>query len=130
MTLADQIRTRRTAKGLSKAELARQAKVSKAYIGQLEDPSRKSMPSYEVIDRIALVLGTTIGALMEKTVGIEDEEEIIPEPLRRLAIEENLQKAEVLMLSRIRYRGQQPSTKKDWWFLLESIKRACSIEEQ
>lgn len=126
MTLADQIRTRRTEQGLSKAALARRARISAAYLGQLENPAHRSSPSADVLIRIAGALGTSLAELMGKTlVGTSDVEVIVPDELRLLALEVGIPEMDVLMLARIEWCGRSPHTQEDYWFLYESIKRAC-----
>lgn len=128
MALADQIKQRRIDRHLSKAELARQTNISRGYMSQLEDPTRSTRPSVEVLYRIAFVLGTSLGDLLGRslrTPGNEEELVAIPEGLRQLALKVNLSTAEVQMLAGLQYRGQQPATEKDWWFILEAIRRTC-----
>lgn len=76
--------------------------------------------------RIAGALGTSLAELLGKTLGGTDAEEVlVPVELRLLALELAMPEAEVQMLARIEWRGRRPRTKKDFWFLYESIKRAC-----
>ncbi|HSB81393.1 MAG TPA: helix-turn-helix transcriptional regulator [Candidatus Methylomirabilis sp.] len=54
----------REARGLSQRDLAVKAKVSGAYIAQLETGVRKN-PSLAVLKRLAKALGVPVGELME-----------------------------------------------------------------
>lgn len=125
MALSDQIRRRRAERGLSLAELARLARISKGYLHQLESGSDGSRPSADILYRIAFALGTSVGDLLEKQLlRTEDELTDIPAALRQFALAEQLDDDIVKMLAGIKYRGQQPSTSDDWRFVYESIKRS------
>lgn len=54
----------REARGLSQRDLAVKAKVSGAYIAQLETGMRKN-PSLAVLKRLAKALGVPVGELLE-----------------------------------------------------------------
>ncbi len=125
VALSDQIRRRRLEQGLSLAELARRAKVSKGYLHQLENASDTPRPSAEILYRIAFALGTSVGELLEKRIARADQELTdVPEELRQFALTEQLPEEDIKMLARIEYRGQRPRTAEDWRFLYESIKRS------
>lgn len=129
MALSDQIRRRRLERGLSLAELARQAKVSKGYLHQLENADESPRPSADVLYRIAFALGTSVGELLEKGISRGDEELTdIPDELRQFALAEQLPENDIKMLARIQYRGRRPTTVDDWKFLYESIKRSMRRE--
>jgi transcriptional regulator with XRE-family HTH domain len=131
MALSDQIRKHRLAKGLSIAELARRAKLSKGYLGQLEKGLNGVNPSGEVLYRLAFALGTSVSELLEKQIensNIDITE--IPEELRKFALDEQLSDEDIKMLARIEFRGRRPRTVKDWNFLYESIKRSVSLEDE
>ena len=124
MTLSEQIRKRRQEEGLSVAELARLASVSKAYVSQLENNINGVRPSAEVLFRIASALGTSVSALLEK----QDDNQLadIPEELQKFALSEQLPEEEIKLLARIEYRGRRPKTLDDWRFLYEAIKRSVA----
>jgi transcriptional regulator with XRE-family HTH domain len=58
------IQTLREAKGLTQRDLAAKAKVTAAYVAQLEMGARKN-PSLEVLQRIAKALGVTVAELLK-----------------------------------------------------------------
>lgn len=124
MSLADQIRTRRIARGLALAELARQARVSKGYLHELETKVDGPRPSADVLYRLAFALGTSIGELLEKDLPRGEEVVDIPETLRDFALKRKLNEEDIKMLAGIRYRGQQPQSAQDWEYLYESIRRS------
>ena len=130
MALSDQIRDRRQVQGLSFAELARQARVSKAYIHQLETSGEGMRPSADILYRIAFALGTSVGELLGKQLpSADDEITSVPEALRQFALQAALPEDDLKMLSRINYRGRSPQTVADWRYLYESIKRSVPPEE-
>jgi XRE family transcriptional regulator, master regulator for biofilm formation len=131
MALSDQIRKRRSEQGLSLTELARRSRISKGYLSQLENDPDGPRPSADILYRIAFVLGTSVGALLEKQlVSTEDELTDIPEGLRTFALSEQIPEEEIKMLARIIYQGHRPHTSDDWKFLYESIKRSVRLEDQ
>ncbi len=121
MGVGDRIRQRREEKGITAAELARRADIAKSYLSEIES-SNASRPSGAVLYRLAEALGTTIADLLEKEVQPVTRE--VPESLKRFAEEDGLIPEDVEMLSRIRFRGAQPSNSEDWRYLYESIKRS------
>lgn len=122
MTLGARIKQRREEKGISPAELARRAEISKGYVSEIES-EQAPRPSADVLYRLATVLGTSIADLLGK--GSNPVSHSIPESLRRLAEkDENLTEEDVAMLAQVRFRGEQPATPEDWRFLFESIKRS------
>lgn len=131
MALADQIRSRRLEKELSLSKLARLAKVSKAYLSQLENNPEGPRPSADVLYRIAFALETTVGDLLERAPsGLAEQPIAIPPSLREYAASANLSQEDVAMLAQIKHRGQQPNLKPDdWRFLYESIQRILRVDE-
>ena len=63
MALGDRIRQRRADTGLSAAELARRAAISKGYLSVIERGG-SVRPSADVLARLATALGTTIADLL------------------------------------------------------------------
>jgi hypothetical protein len=65
-------------------------------------------------------LGATVADLLgEQTRTAESFR--IPESLRGFAAQEGLLEADVMMLARIEFRGEQPKTAKVWGFLYKAI---------
>ncbi len=124
-TTGAHIRRLREEKGMSLAELARQASLSKAYLSQIES-GQASSPSAQILYSIASVLGTSVAALLGSPVPAPDGEIVISTSLEAFARSENLSEDDKLMLARIRYRGKQPQTEEDWRWLYESVKRSVS----
>lgn len=123
MALSDRIKQRREEKGLTAAELARRAEISKAYLSELES-GRAPHPSGAILFRIATQLGTTIADLLEKEV--RPAARTIPATLQEFVELAKLPEEDVQMLAQIRFRGEQPRTAEDWRFLYESIRRSVT----
>src|SRR5690242_21922373 len=102
MALSDQIRTRRLAQGLTLAELARRAQVSKGYLSQLENSTDTPRPSADILYRIAFALGASVGELLEKQL-VQTGEELtdIPPGLRDFAQQVHLGDDDIRMLAQI-----------------------------
>ena len=119
--LGERIKQRREEKGLTAADLARRASLSKGYLSEIES-GRAPRPSAEILYQIAVALGTTVADLLGKEV--RPALQAIPASLREFAELANLPQEDVQMLAQIRFRGEQPSTVDDWRYLYESIKRS------
>ena len=120
--IGERIRQRRIEKGISAAELARRAGVSKGYLSEIET-GQAPRPSGDVLYRLATALGTTMADLLGREVRAPATRPIT-ESLRQFADEALLPAGDVEMLAQIRFRGEQPRTPEDWRFLYESIKRS------
>jgi len=99
----------------SLSELARQARISRSYLYQIE--IGKSSPTEDKLRSIANALGVTLSNLLE---GVKEME--IPESLKEFAREENLPSADIEMLARLSYRGHQPASVEQWRILYRVIK--------
>jgi transcriptional regulator with XRE-family HTH domain len=126
-TLGERLREKRLKKGLSISRLADAVEVSKGYIHDLE-ADKIARPSAEVLYRIALTLGTTIGFLLGKPKNplIDEENQDIPNipaSLEQFAKEDRIPEEDKRRLACIKYRGRQPESVDDWRYLYETIKR-------
>ncbi len=127
-TKGKRIKVRRIEMGLSLAELARRADISKGYLHSIESGETQS-PSAEVLFKVAHELETTIADLLGETEIRSVIDGDIPENLLQLAQEDDLTQADVQMLANIRYRGKQPQSVADWRFIFESIKRTVRFSD-
>lgn len=121
MSLGARIRQRRAERAMRSADLARAAQISTGYLSNLESGVAKH-PSAVIVQRLALALGTTVADLLEQEFGATID--ALPAGLLAFAAQHDLPEEEVLMLARIRLRGEQPDTPEDWHYLYESIKRS------
>jgi transcriptional regulator with XRE-family HTH domain len=126
--IGKRIRSYREQSGLSQAELARAARLSKAYLSELESEVGRR-PSADVVLRIADALGVTIAELVGRPVRPEDPREI-PESLREFTKERGLSEAEIRMLAGIRLREGTPRTKERWEFIYNAIKGSRHLDEK
>lgn len=121
MDLAGRIRKFRAEAGLSQVALAKKAKLSKAYVSELEGNVGRR-PSGEVLLRIADALGVSIADLVGRSRILMEGDPRIPASLRAFAAEQKLPEADVSMLARIRWRGTAPRTKERWAYIYNAIR--------
>lgn len=119
--LGPRIRRLREERGLSLSALADLARISKAYLHQLES-GRSERPSAEALYSLATKLDTNIAHLLGKDKQPEVPE--IPRSLKLFAREAKLSERDMTMLAGIKYRGRSPNSVADWRYLYESIKRS------
>lgn len=124
MSLGERIRELRTARGWSLSKLAEEAGVAKGYVSVVEnDPEAR--PSMDTVMRLARALELP----MSELTGTVSEPErptdpTWPESLRRFAQEHReVSDEDLQMLARIKFRGHQPATVQDWWYLYDTIRR-------
>lgn len=121
--LAERLTRFRDQQGLSLSEVARRAQISKAYLSQLERGDSKQ-PSYEVLDRLATALATSVDDLTGRHGSWDpSKHEPVPASLRAFASQSGLPNVDVEMLAKIHYRGKRPRDPDDWAHLYETIKR-------
>ena len=122
-SLASRLRDARTVQALSLTEVAARARISKAYLSQLEHGA-STTPSHDVLRRLATALGTSIADLTGTSETWQPgEADKLPEALRAFARSAKIPEADVAMLAGIHYRGKQPGEPDDWAHIYETIKR-------
>jgi transcriptional regulator with XRE-family HTH domain len=104
------------------SEIARRARISKAYLSQLEH-GESSQPSYDVLGRLAVALGSSPDYLAGGSSGQTSGSAALPASLRAFADQSSLPEADVSMLAHIHYRGKLPRNAEDWAHIYETIKR-------
>lgn len=121
MGLAKRITELREKAGLTMDELAKNAKISKTYLWELEkDEAGAKKPSADVLLRLAKALSTTIAELLSlPTVKIQNQTVEIPAGLlqlqeRLLTLGTPLTERDLRDLASMRFRGGQPRTVDDW----------------
>lgn len=123
MDLGERIRSRREQEQLSLSEVARRARISKAYLSQLEH-GESTQPSYDVLARLATALGSTVSDLTGRPAVWEPNDAgQVPSALHSFAQRARLPLADISMLAKIHFRGKQPATADDWAHIYETIKR-------
>ena len=78
---AAKLRELRHSRGMTQAELARQAQVTTSYVGKLESGS--SAPGIDLVDRLATALGTSVTDLLPTTAST-DTQAVLKDQARRL----------------------------------------------
>jgi transcriptional regulator with XRE-family HTH domain len=126
--VGEQVRLEREKAGLSIAQLAQAAGLSKAYVVRLENAGTN--PSLGVLGQIANALDITVADLVRgPAVRYEGDESELPPSLRLFADEASLTSAEVRTLSSIRWRrGEQPHTSERWRYIYDSLRLSRSME--
>lgn len=115
--------------GMSKADLARKATVSAAYISELEAGLGKR-PSGEILLRLADALDVTIAELLGQDIRPGDGPPPVPhESLLAFARERKLPRADIKMLASIRFRGDPPKTARRWAMIYDSIVASRAFDE-
>lgn len=123
------VREEREKAGLSLAQLASLAGLTKAYLVRLE--TQPANPSLEVLAQIADALDLTVGDLVNAPLMrfADEEPENTPPSLRAFADEAKLSTADVRMLKSIRWRrGEQPQSPERWRFVYDSLRASRTLD--
>ncbi len=110
-----QVRDRRLQEDLSQEELAKKIGISRNYLSQIERGQATNL-SWQVREKLTDVLG-----LKEPETSTMSETQL-PSSLVIFAQSKHLPPDDVLMLARLKYRGQQPTTPEKWELLYSVIK--------
>ena len=113
---AQNVRDRRLQEGLSQEELARKVGISRNYLSQIERGQATNL-SWQLMERLRAVLG-----LKDAAAGTLETVADLPPSLAEFARTAGLPPDDVLMLARLKYRGQQPTTPEKWELLYNVIK--------
>ena len=109
------IRERRVEEGLSQEKLAQAVGISRNYLSQIERGQATNL-SWQVMERLTSVLGLKVEQEGTKS------ETVVPSSLAEFAKTAGLPPDDILMLARLKYRGQQPTTPEKWELLYNVIK--------
>ncbi len=130
MTAGQRIRRRREQSSLGVRELARRSDISPSYVTRLEQATHR--PGADIVERLAHALETTTAELLGRAEGERPETPTAsdrPAPaLLECAAHYDIPHDDVRMLHGVAWRGLQPRTVEDWWFLYQAIVRACHGE--
>ena len=124
------VRDERTKAGLSLAQLASAAALTKAYLVRLENQGGN--PSVEVMGRIADALELTVADLVGGPVirFVGDDSQVSPS-LRAFADEARLSSGDLRMLASIRWRGEDPPrTTERWRYVYQSLLMSREIDRE
>lgn len=117
-SLGAKIKSSRLEQNMNQKTLAKKAGITRTYLSEIERGERN--PSFAVIKKIANVLNLGMGELGKTE---------IPESLKKFAQSHNLSNKEVIMLSKIEYRGKQPREEEEWAQLYGVIKALLGQKE-
>lgn len=110
------VRERRVEEGLSQEKLAQAVGISRNYLSQIERGQATNL-SWQVVERLTSVLGLKV-----EQEGTQSETVDVPSSLAQFAKTAGLPPDDILMLARLKYRGQQPDTPEKWELLYNVIK--------
>lgn len=111
------VRERRMEEGLSQEKLAQAVGISRNYLSQIERGQATNL-SWQVMERLTSILG-----LKAEPEGLKDSDLVnLPASLAEFAKTAGLPPDDILMLARLKYRGQQPTTAEKWELLYTAIK--------
>jgi transcriptional regulator with XRE-family HTH domain len=128
--LGRRVREEREKSGLSLAQLAKAAGLSKAYLVRLENQAGN--PSLEVVAQIAEAMDLTVADLVGGPVirYVGDQSNVSPS-LRAFSEQANLSSGEVNMLASIKWRkGEQPRTLERWEYVYRSLQMSRAIDKE
>ena len=100
----------------SQEKLAQAVGISRNYLSQIERGQATNL-SWQVRQRLASVLG-----LSEEPAAPGSPQDDLPPSLAEFARAAALPPDDVMMLARLKYRGQQPTTPEKWELLYNVIK--------
>jgi transcriptional regulator with XRE-family HTH domain len=113
------IRRIREKQGMSLTDLAKNSGVSRGYLHLIE--KGENSPTQEKLAAIANTLGVLVAELIGEINEAQDLFDI-PLGLQEFAEENDLPSADIVMLSKINYRGQRPQSAQEWKILYSVIK--------
>lgn len=116
----DNVRKRRCEEGLSQEKLAQTVGISRNYLSQIERGKATNL-SWQVMDRLTAALGLKAEQSRD-AAAIMAGKGALPPSLVAFAQKAELPTDDVLMLARLKYRGQQPTTVEKWELLYNVIK--------
>lgn len=126
MTLAEQVRNRRKALGLTLREVEKRSGVPYTHISSFEH-GHQSNPTLQTLAGLAEAFGCRPEDLIDSPALVDARSLSIPAVLLQLGSDNGLSHAELEMLAGLSWRGQQPQSYADWWFLWQALVRACAL---
>ena len=111
------VREKRYEEGMSQAELAERVGISRNYLSQIERGEAVNL-SWQVKKGLADRLGIAIEKGADEAAVLDN----LPPGLAAFAEAKGLPEADILMLARLEYRGQRPTTAEQWKVLYAVIK--------
>jgi transcriptional regulator with XRE-family HTH domain len=112
---------------LSISELGRRARISKAYLSQLE-AGQRARPSVEKLVAIASVLQVPVSELLPRAEELPGRAGVAP-ALNELIDERALDSSTVDMLASIRFAGPVPRTRTRWEYIWNAIRTSELLDK-
>jgi transcriptional regulator with XRE-family HTH domain len=126
--IGKRIKRFRMEKGMSAAELADAARISRSYLSELESgKGGHKRLSAQVMYKLGKALGISMSELLGRPL-ITAPPEKQPASLKRFAKKYRVPKADIDMLASIRFRGDPPQTDERWSFIYNAIKNSTSMD--
>jgi transcriptional regulator with XRE-family HTH domain len=116
------VREYRTERGFNLTKLAKEAKLSKSYLSEIEK-GEAPRPSGKTLYSLAKALGVTMSDLLGRAL-LTDSNETVPASLLEFAEDMRLPAADVRMLATINFRGEKPRTKERWAHIYSAIRQS------
>jgi transcriptional regulator with XRE-family HTH domain len=131
-TVGQRIQRYRQDKGMTAAQLAATASLSKSYISELEHASDESGrgPSADVLYRIAQALGVAMSDLLGRPIITTRRTSRKPPGLIEFARVHHVPEADVEMLASIEFRGDPPQSPERWAFIYQAIRNSAAMDER
>jgi transcriptional regulator with XRE-family HTH domain len=128
--LGRRVREEREKAGMSLAQLAEAAGLTKAYLVRLENQAGN--PSVEVVAQIAEALDLTVADLVGgPVIRYVGDESDVSASLRAFADHAKLSSSDVAMLASIKWRdGDQPQTVERWQYVYRSLQMSREIDKE
>lgn len=128
-TVGERLRREREKAGLSLAQLAALAGLSKPYLLRLE--TTDGNPSLQILMRLATALDLTIADLVGgPRFEVDRDEQPVPPSLRVFAEEARLTTSEVRTLASIRFRkGEAPTSVERWKYIHDSLRLSKGLDQ-
>ena len=117
------VREKRQEEGMSQAMLAEKAGISRNYLSQIERGEAVNL-SWQVKKQLADRLGIAVEKTPDEATLLDN----LPPGLKEFAEAKGLLEPDILMLARLEYRGQKPTTAEQWKVLYNII-RAVILDE-
>ena len=134
-SIAANLNAARVAANMTLEQLAKESKISKTYLWELEnDEEGQKKPSADILLKIAHVLDTTIADLLglpsvqvnKKKVEISNSLAEFRDLMKSLGTP--LNEEDIQALAMTRFRGGQPRDKEGWFDLYGTLKRTTGRE--
>lgn len=120
----------REEKGISPAELAARAGISRSYLSELENgKGEHKRPSAEMMYKVGKALGISMSELLGKPLITEPRTKPSPS-LLRFARDNKIAQSDVEMLASIQFRGDAPQTPERWAFIYNAIKASRTFDDR